>query len=143
VERGDRHDDGVVTNKNAITCPAATGASTNPIVGIAVVDAATGGNVLYWASLTSTAIANGDTPKINATALLGDRGLCRLVSLAGANSTFICNGAFFGGPNIVVPFGGTVASIDSSAASALAISVTPSVTGQSYTVQQISWRSLN
>jgi hypothetical protein len=68
---------------------------------------------------------------------------CRLVSLAGANSTFICNGAFFGGPNIVVPFGGTVASIDSSAASALAISVTPSVTGQSYTVQQISWRSLN
>jgi hypothetical protein len=59
----------VVTNKNAITCPSATGASTNPIVGIAVVDNSSGGNVLYWASVTSTAIANGDTPKINATAL--------------------------------------------------------------------------
>lgn len=59
----------VVTNKNAITCPTATGASTNPIVGIAVVDASSGGNVLYWASVTSTAIANGDTPKVNAAAL--------------------------------------------------------------------------
>ena len=59
----------VVTNKNAITCPTATGASSNPIVGIAVVDAASTGNVLYWASVTSTAIANGDTPKVNATAL--------------------------------------------------------------------------
>lgn len=58
----------VVTNKNAITFPAATGASTNPIVGVAVVDASSAGNVLYWASVTSTAIANGDTPKINATA---------------------------------------------------------------------------
>lgn len=58
-----------VTNKTAITCPTATGASTNPIVGIAVVDASTVGNVLYWASVTSTAIANGDTPKINAAAL--------------------------------------------------------------------------
>jgi hypothetical protein len=56
----------VVTNKNAITFPAATGASTNPIVGVAVVDAASAGNVLYWASVTSTAIANGDTPKVNA-----------------------------------------------------------------------------
>lgn len=58
-----------VTNKNAITFPAATGASSNPIVGIAVVDAATVGNILYWASVTSTAIANGDTPKINAAGL--------------------------------------------------------------------------
>jgi hypothetical protein len=58
-----------VTNKNAITAPAATGPSTNPILGIAVVDAASAGNVLYWASVTSTAIANGDTPKINAAAL--------------------------------------------------------------------------
>jgi hypothetical protein len=55
-----------VSNKNAITCPAATGASTNPLVGVAIVDAASGGNVLYWASLTSTPIAVGDTPKINA-----------------------------------------------------------------------------
>jgi hypothetical protein len=53
-----------VTNKNAISCPSATGPSTNPIVGVAIVDAASAGNVLVWASVTSTAIANGDTPKI-------------------------------------------------------------------------------
>ena len=58
-----------VTNKNAITCPTATGASTNPIVAVAVVDASSAGNVLYWATVTSTAIANGDTPKVNASAL--------------------------------------------------------------------------
>lgn len=58
-----------VTNKNAITAPTATGASTNPILGVAVVDASSAGNVLYWASVTSTAIANGDTPKVNAGAL--------------------------------------------------------------------------
>lgn len=58
----------VVTNKNAITCPTATGASTNPIVGVAVIDASTVGNILVWASVTSTAIANGDTPKVNAAA---------------------------------------------------------------------------
>lgn len=58
----------VVTNKNAITAPTATGPSTNPIVGVAIVDASSAGNVLYWASVTSTAIANGDTPKVNATA---------------------------------------------------------------------------
>ncbi len=58
-----------VTNFAAITCPTATGASTNPIVGIAVCDAATVGNILVWASVTSTAIANGDTPKVNAAAL--------------------------------------------------------------------------
>lgn len=56
----------VVTNKNAITAPSATGASTNPIVAIAVVDASSAGNILYWASVSSTAIANGDTPKVNA-----------------------------------------------------------------------------
>jgi hypothetical protein len=56
----------VVTNKNAITAPVATGASTNPLVAVAIVDAASAGNVLYWATITSTPIANGDTPKINA-----------------------------------------------------------------------------
>lgn len=60
---------GTVTNKNAVTFPTATGASTNPIVGLAVVDASTAGNVLYWCSVTSTAIASGDTPKVNASAL--------------------------------------------------------------------------
>jgi hypothetical protein len=59
----------VVTNKNAITCPTATGASTNPIIALAVVDASSAGNILYWCDVTSTAIANGDTPKINASAL--------------------------------------------------------------------------
>ncbi len=58
-----------VTNKTAITCPTATGASTNPLVGIAIVDAASAGNIYVWASITSTAIASGDTPKINAAAL--------------------------------------------------------------------------
>jgi len=61
-----------VTNFGAITFPTAAGTgSTNPIVGIAVVDSGTlsAGNVLYWASVTSTAIAVGDTPKINAAAL--------------------------------------------------------------------------
>jgi hypothetical protein len=60
-----------VTNKNAITCPTATGASTNPIVAIAVLDSATlgAGNILGWATVTSTAIASGDTPKVNAGAL--------------------------------------------------------------------------
>src|ERR1051325_4951084 len=58
-----------VTNKNAVTFPAATGASTNPIVGVAVIDASSGGNILVWASVTSTAIANGDTPKVNASGL--------------------------------------------------------------------------
>ena len=60
-----------VTNKNAITFPTATGASTNPIIAIAVLDSGTAGagNVLYWCDVTSTAIASGDTPKINASAL--------------------------------------------------------------------------
>ncbi len=58
-----------VTNFAAITCPTATGASSNPILGIAVTDASTVGNIYVWASVTSTAIASGDTPKVNAAAL--------------------------------------------------------------------------
>lgn len=58
-----------VTNKNAITFPSATGASTNPIVGVAVIDNSSGGNITDWASVTSTPIASGDTPKVNAGAL--------------------------------------------------------------------------
>ena len=60
-----------VTNKNAITCPTSSG-TTNTITDIAVVDSATigAGNVLYWATLgTSVTINNGDTPKVNASAL--------------------------------------------------------------------------
>ena len=55
-----------VTNKNAITFPAATGASTNPLIAVALVDAASAGNVLLWGTISSTPIANGDIPKINA-----------------------------------------------------------------------------
>jgi hypothetical protein len=60
-----------VTNKNAITGSAATTASTNPLTAIAILDSATigAGNILWWATITSTAIAIGDTPKINAGAL--------------------------------------------------------------------------
>ena len=58
-----------VTNLAAITCPTATGASSNPILGIMVTDASTVGNSYVWASVTSTAIASGDTPKVNASAL--------------------------------------------------------------------------
>lgn len=59
------------TNKNAITFPTATGASTNPLIGIAICDSATigAGNVWWWATITSTPIASGDTPRINAAAL--------------------------------------------------------------------------
>lgn len=60
-----------VTNKNAISCPAATGPSTNPLVAVAVLDSVTvgAGNILIWASITSTPIANGDQPKVNAAGL--------------------------------------------------------------------------
>lgn len=60
-----------VTNKNAITAPSATGPSTNPIVAIAILDSATvgAGNVYAWATVTSTAIVTGDTPKVNAAAI--------------------------------------------------------------------------
>lgn len=57
-----------VTNKNAITCPTATSGSST-IIAIAVCDAATLGNVLYWADVSSTVINNGDTPKVNASGL--------------------------------------------------------------------------
>jgi hypothetical protein len=59
----------VVTNKNAISAPSAGGASTSPLIAVAVIDASSAGNVLYWATITSTAIATGDTPKVNAAGL--------------------------------------------------------------------------
>lgn len=59
-----------VTNKNVITCPT-SGSATQTITYVALLDSATigAGNVLYWASITSTAINNGDTPKVNASGL--------------------------------------------------------------------------
>lgn len=61
----------IVTNKNAITFPTATGDSTNPVIAVAVLDSGTpgAGNILWWGTVTSTAITNGDTPKVNAGAL--------------------------------------------------------------------------
>ncbi len=59
-----------VTNKNAITCPTSTG-GTSTIIGIQVLDSATiaAGNGLCWATVSSTTINSGDTPKVNASAL--------------------------------------------------------------------------
>lgn len=59
-----------VTNKNAITCPTSTG-GTSTITGILVLDSATigAGNSLCWATVSSTTINSGDTPKVNASAL--------------------------------------------------------------------------
>lgn len=72
----------------------------------------------------------------------------RTLGLPGANSTVYFRatwecplGLQAAGVAGQVIFGGT-ATVDLSVAQALAISVTPSVTGQSFTVDQISWRSL-
>lgn len=72
----------------------------------------------------------------------------RTVGLPGANSTVIFQGHFecplglqAAGSSGGVIFGGT-ATVDLSVAQGLAISVTPSVTGQSFTPQMIAWRSL-
>lgn len=66
---------------------------------------------------------------------------CRAIGLPGANSTFVVNGCMWVHASPVITFGGTVATIDASIAQALAISITPSVTTQSWTVQQIDWSS--
>lgn len=59
-----------VTNKNIINCPTAAGPSTNPIVGLAVVDSASGGNIKVWMPITSTPIVGGDEPQIGAGGLV-------------------------------------------------------------------------
>lgn len=69
----------------------------------------------------------------------------RTIGLPGANSAVVAHGMFTS-PLLVaagIGFGGTVATADLSVASGLFIGVTPSVVGQSFTPQQISWRSLN
>lgn len=68
---------------------------------------------------------------------------CRTIGLPGANSTFIFTGMLTS-PLLVaagIGFGGTVATVDASIAQAFALSFTPSVTGQSFTVQHTSWRT--
>lgn len=73
----------------------------------------------------------------------------RALGLPGANSTVHFRAMFHcplgyqaAGVSGAVLIGGT-ATVDLSIAQGLAVSVTPSVSGQSFTVEQISWRSLN
>lgn len=53
-----------IQNAVAITWPQSTGSSATCTY-IAICDASTAGNMLYFGSITSTAIASGDTPQIN------------------------------------------------------------------------------
>jgi hypothetical protein len=52
---------GSKTNGNAITFADCTGGSST-IVGFAICDAVTGGNVLYWGTVTSKVIDTSNTP---------------------------------------------------------------------------------
>lgn len=57
-----------IQNATAITFPANTG-SLNTCTFFAILDAATTGNLLYWGSITSTAVNPGDTPQVNVNGL--------------------------------------------------------------------------
>jgi hypothetical protein len=57
-----------IQNGTAITFGANT-AGTPAITFVAILDAVTTGNLLYWGSITSTTINVGDTPQINANGL--------------------------------------------------------------------------
>jgi hypothetical protein len=57
-----------IQNATAITWPTNTG-SLQTMTFVAVLDAATTGNILFWGSITSTAINPGDTPQINVSGL--------------------------------------------------------------------------
>ncbi len=57
-----------IQNAVAITWPASTGGSATCTF-IAICDASTSGNMLYFGSITSTAISSGDTPQINVNGL--------------------------------------------------------------------------
>lgn len=59
------------SNLTAITWPASGGGGTSTWTYIAVLDSATigAGNVLYWGSITSAAIATGVTPQIDVSGL--------------------------------------------------------------------------
>lgn len=57
-----------ITNSVAVTF-AANGGTAQAVTGVAICDATTAGNVIYWATITSTTINGGDTPQINASAL--------------------------------------------------------------------------
>lgn len=57
-----------IQNATAITWPTATGGSESETF-VAILDASTTGNLLYWGSITSTAVATGQTPQINVNGL--------------------------------------------------------------------------
>lgn len=57
-----------ITNATAITFPANTG-SVQTMTFFAVTDASTAGNMLYFGSITSTAINTGDVPQVNPSGL--------------------------------------------------------------------------
>ena len=56
------------TNNVAITWPSNTG-TTQTMTYAAACDASTTGNIIYWGSITSTPINNGDTPQVAASGL--------------------------------------------------------------------------
>lgn len=57
-----------IQNATAITF-ASNGGSLQTMTFFAILDAATTGNLLYWGSITSTAINPGDTPQVNVNGL--------------------------------------------------------------------------
>lgn len=59
---------GATANTSLITFPTAT-ASWGTVVGFAIYDALTGGNILYWGTLTSQAVADTNTVTIAAGAI--------------------------------------------------------------------------
>lgn len=58
-----------IQNGTAITWGANSGVSSETETYVAVLDASTTGNILYWGSITSTTINVGDTPQINVNGL--------------------------------------------------------------------------
>lgn len=59
---------GNIQNATAITF-AANGGTLQTMTYVAICDASSAGNILYWGSITSTAINPGDTPQINVNGL--------------------------------------------------------------------------
>jgi hypothetical protein len=50
---------GAITNTSVITFPTATGAGLGTVTNVVVYDALTGGNLLFWGTITSQAVAAG------------------------------------------------------------------------------------
>lgn len=56
---------GVKRNSAVITFPEAT-ANWGTITAIGILDAATGGNLLFWTTITARTVVTGDVPRFNA-----------------------------------------------------------------------------